>query len=168
MAEPTGRPDDGRGKVSASPASARRASAPIAPARRCAYVVIRRVFEQGAYADRALQAEARELDARDRALAMRLAYGTIQRRATLDHVIEGLAERPPVKLDASVLAALRLGLYELLYLDGAPDRAVVADCVELVKTGRSSAYNFVNAVLRRATREGAAALIGVLSEDTPE
>ncbi len=166
--EPTGRPGGGRGKAGGDPARRRRASAPIAPARRCAYAVLRRVFEQGAYADRALQAEALKLDARDRALTMRLAYGAIQRRATLDHVIERLAGRPSARLDAPVLAALRLGLYELLYLDGAPDHAVVADCVELAKTGRSSAYNLVNAVLRRATREGAAALIGALREDTPE
>jgi 16S rRNA (cytosine967-C5)-methyltransferase len=49
-------------------------SAKVAPARSCAYTVLRRVFEGGAYADQALQAEARELDPRDRALAMRLAY----------------------------------------------------------------------------------------------
>jgi 16S rRNA (cytosine967-C5)-methyltransferase len=140
----------------------------IAPARRCAYAVIRRVFEQGAYADRALQAEARELDARDRALAMRLAYGTIQHRGTLDHLIEQLASRPVAKLDAPLLAALRLGLYELLYLSGAPDRAVVADCVELAKTQRSSGHGLVNAVLRRAGREGADKLLGNLREDTPE
>ncbi|MGA9876956.1 MAG: transcription antitermination factor NusB, partial [Solirubrobacteraceae bacterium] len=108
--------------------------AQVAPARRCAYAVLRRVFEQGAYADRALQSEARELDARDRALAMRLAYGAIQRRGTLDHLTCRLAGRPAEKLDAPLLAALRLGLYELLYLSGAPDRAVVADCVELAKT----------------------------------
>ncbi len=166
--EPTCHPGGGRGKASGGPARTRRASAPIAPARLCAYAVLRRVFEQGAYADRALQAEAVKLDARDRALTMRLAYGTIQRRATLDHVIERLAGRSTGRLDVPVLAALRLGLYELLYLDGAPDHAVVADCVELAKTGRGSAHNLVNAVLRRATREGAAALIGTLREDTPE
>src|SRR5277367_2387581 len=88
----------------------------VAPARRCAYTVLRRVFERGAYADQALQAEAKELDARDRALAMRLAYGAVQRKGTLDHVIERLAGRPAERLDAPVLAALRLGLYELLYL----------------------------------------------------
>jgi 16S rRNA (cytosine967-C5)-methyltransferase len=146
----------------------RNASAAIAPARRCAYGVIRRVFERGAYADHALQAEARELDARDRALAMRLAYGTIQRRGTLDQLIERLASRPVAKLDAPLLAALRLGMYELLYLSGAPDRAVVADCVELAKTQRSSGHGLVNAVLRRAAREGADKLLGTLREETPE
>jgi 16S rRNA (cytosine967-C5)-methyltransferase len=138
----------------------------IAPARRCAYTVLRRVFERGAYADQALQAEAKELDARDRALAMRLAYGSVQRRGTLDHLIQQLAGRPPERLDAPVLAALRLGLYELLYLGGSPDYAVVADAVELAKVRGSSGHGLVNAVLRRATREGSA-LLEALTEDTP-
>ena len=139
-----------------------------APARVAAYAVLRRVSERGAYADRALQSEAARLDARDRALAMRLAYGAIQRRLTLDHLIERLSERLPSRLDAAVLAALRLGLYELIYLRGAPDRAVVADAVTLVKSARSPGHGLVNAVLRRAAREGAAALLSGLGEDTPE
>jgi 16S rRNA (cytosine967-C5)-methyltransferase len=140
-----------------------------AKARTCAYAVIRRVFEQGAYADRALQTEASSLDGRDRALAMRLAFGAIQRRATLDHLIERLAGRPPAKLDAPLLAALRLGLYEMLYTSGAPDRAVVADSVELAKLhGPRAAHGLVNAVLRRAAREGSGALLGDLSDDTAE
>jgi 16S rRNA (cytosine967-C5)-methyltransferase len=138
-----------------------------APARRCAYVVLRRVFEQGAYADRAFTAEAAELDARDRALAMRLTYGAVQRKGTLDHLIERLAERPAGALDAPVLAALRLGLYELLYLRGAPDYAVVADAVELAKANARAGHGLVNAVLRRAAREGPDALLGTLGEDTP-
>ncbi len=143
------------------------AGAKIAPARVCAYVVLRRVFERGAYADRTLQAESKQLDARDRALAMRLAYGAVQRRLTLDHLLAGFTERPPGQLDAPVLAALRLGLYELLYLRGAPDHAVVADAVELAKTQGRSGHGLVNAVLRRAQREGAA-LLDALTDDTPE
>jgi 16S rRNA (cytosine967-C5)-methyltransferase len=140
-----------------------------AKARICAYAVIRRVFEQGAYADRALQTEASSLDARDRALAMRLAFGAIQRRATLDHMIERLAGRPVSKLDAPLLAASRLGLYEMLFTSGAPDRAIVADAVELAKlNGPRAAHGLVNAVLRRAAREGSGALLGDLTDDTPE
>jgi 16S rRNA (cytosine967-C5)-methyltransferase len=56
----------------------------------------------------------------------------------------------------------------LLYLSGAPDHAVVADSVELAKAERSAGHGLVNAVLRRAVREGAAALLGDLREDTPE
>jgi 16S rRNA (cytosine967-C5)-methyltransferase len=154
-------------RVGAEPAgpSAERARSGIAPARVCAYAVLRRVFERGAYADLALRSQARDLDARDRALAMRLAYGAVQRKGTLDHLIERLAERPVGRLDAALLAALRLGLYELLYLGGAPDHAVVADAVELAKAG-GRGHGLVNAVLRRATREGAA-LLGELDDDTP-
>jgi 16S rRNA (cytosine967-C5)-methyltransferase len=140
--------------------------ATIAPARRCAYVVLRRVFEDGAYADRALHGEAKQLDPRDRALAMRLVYGTVQCKGTLDYLIERLADRSPEKLDARLLAALRLGLYELLYLSGAPDHAVVADVVELAKGGARGGHGLVNAVLRRGVREGPALLDG-LSDETP-
>ena len=149
-------------------ASSSTSTAGVAPARRCAYTVLRRVFEHGAYADQALQAEAGELDARDRALAMRLAYGAVQRKGTLDHLIEHLAERPPQRLDAPVLAALRLGLYELLYLSGSPDYAVVADAVELAKAHARAGHGLVNAVLRRAGREGSATLLGGLSDETPQ
>ncbi len=144
------------------------APANLAPARACAYTVLRRVFEDGAYADRALRSEAQgaSLDTRDRALAMRLAYGTIQRRATLDHLIEALSERPPSRLDAPLLAALRLGVYELLYTR-APDHAVIDDAVELAKTHGRAGHGLVNAVLRRTTREGAR-MLEQLGEDTPE
>lgn len=161
-----------------SPAGGRSGPSSPASARVCAYAVLRRVFERGAYADLALRAEAKDLDARDRALAMRLAYGAVQRRGTLDDLIERLAERPVGKLDAPLVAALRLGLYELLYLGGAPDHAVVADAVELAKAGRSGdakvspgfgrgGHGLVNAVLRRAAREGAA-LLAELDDSTPE
>ena len=140
----------------------------VSPARRCAYAVITRVFSKGAYADAALQAEAAGLDARDRALAMRLAYGTIQRSLTLDHVIAGLAERRPERLDEPLREALRLGLYELLYLQGQPEYATVAEAVELAKQHARAGHGLVNAVLRRAAREGAASLLGGLSDETPE
>ena len=139
-----------------------------AEARVCAYEVLRRVFERGAYADEALQVAAKTLDARDRALAMRLAYGAVQRTGTLDHVIGELSERPAQSLDGPVLAALRLGLYELLYLDGSPDYAVVTDAVELAKRNGRAGHGLVNAVLRRAAREGSPALLGALGDSTPE
>jgi 16S rRNA (cytosine967-C5)-methyltransferase len=138
-----------------------------AKARVCAYAVLRRVFEDGAYADRALHGEAKQLDPRDRALAMRLVYGAVQRKGTLDYLIERLADRPAQRLDTRLLAALRLGLYELLYLSGAPDHAVVADGVELAKGGARGGHGLVNAVLRRGAREGPA-LLAQLSDETPE
>ncbi len=139
----------------------------VAPARAVAHRVLRRVFEQGAYAEKALTAEAAQLDARDRALAMRLCYGGVQRRGTLDHVIATLAQRATERLDGPVLASLRLGLYELLYLEGAPDYAVVADAVELAKAPGRGGHGLVNAILRRAAREGRERLLGDLHDRDP-
>ena len=81
----------------------------MSPARRAACAVLRRVFEDGAFADRALRSESARLDDRDRALAQQLAYGSVQRVRTLDHAIETLGRRPVRKLDPPVRAALRLG-----------------------------------------------------------
>ncbi len=140
----------------------------ISPARACALVVLRRVFEDGSWADRALHGEARwlGLDARERALAMRLAYGAVQRRATLDHLIETLAGRPVERLEPLVLAALRLGLYQLAYADRVPAHAAVGESVELVKRESPGGAKLVNAVLRRGARE-AAQLVTELGEATP-
>jgi 16S rRNA (cytosine967-C5)-methyltransferase len=139
----------------------------VSPARACALRVIRRVFEHDAYADRAFTAEATELDPRDRAFAMALAYGTVQRRATLDHAAARLTARPLERLDTPVLAVLRLGLFELLYLGGTAEHAAVNESVELVKRERPHAAGLVNAVLRRAVREGPAILAG-LDDRSPE
>ena len=137
------------------------------PGRACAFRVLRRVSESGAFADRALHAEAAGLDPRDRGLAMLLAYGAVQRRRTLDHVLAQLCSRPLERLDPPVLAALRLGAFELLFVEGAAEHAAVNESVELVKaTGRGGAA-FVNAVLRRVAREGRG-LLDQLSDDTPE
>ena len=129
------------------------------PARRAAFAVLRRVFEDGAWADRALRGEAErlELDARDLALATQLAYGAVQRRATLDHVIETLANRPVERLEPAVVAALRLGIFQLAYLDRVPAHAAVGESVELAKADSRGGAGLVNAVLRRAARRGARA-----------
>jgi 16S rRNA (cytosine967-C5)-methyltransferase len=126
------------------------------------------VFEEDAWADRALHGEARRLrlDARERALAMRLAYGAVQRRATLDHLVETLAGRPPDRLEPVVLAALRLGLYQLVYAAKVPAHAAVAESVELVKRESPGGAKLVNAVLRRGARE-AAGLVAALPDATP-
>jgi len=138
------------------------------PARRVAYTVLRRVFEQGAYADRAFAGEAgrARLDPRERALAMRLTFGAVQRRATLDHVIAGLAGRPVEQLDPPLRAALRLGVFQLAYLDGVAPHAAVGESVDLVKRDAPAGAGLVNAVLRRAAPE-APALIAALRDETP-
>jgi 16S rRNA (cytosine967-C5)-methyltransferase len=124
----------------------------VSPARLAAYEVVRRVFEQAAYADRALVTAAAGLDARDRALAQQIAYGTVQRVRALDHGIETLARRPVAKLDPPVRAALRTGAYQLAYLSGVARHAAVNETVELVRAARlERAVAFTNAVMRRLT-----------------
>lgn len=140
----------------------------VSPARRVAFAVLRRVFEDGAYADRAFRAESNGLDDRDRALARRLAYGAVQRARTLDHAIDRLGRRPVRKLDPPVRAALRLGGYQLAFMDGVPRYAAVNESVELVRSARlERAVSFTNAVLRRLA-EGARPLVESLPDGTAE
>jgi len=137
------------------------------PARRAAFETVRRVFEEEAYADRAFPGAAAGLESRERALAQRLAYGTIQRVRTLDHGIEALGRRPVGKLDPPVRTALRLGAYQLAYSEVAM-HAAVNESVELVRdAGLERAVSFANAVMRRLTL-GLQGLVEALPEGTPE
>ena len=108
----------------------------VSPARRAAYEVLLRVFEHDAFADRALATAAAGLEERERALAQRLAYGAVQRVRTIDHAIETLGGRRVAKLDPPVRAALRLGTYQLGWLDGVARYAAVNESVELVRRAR--------------------------------
>ena len=144
----------------------------VSAARRAAYEVLLRVFEQDAYADRAFRTAAEGLDERDRAFAQRLAYGSVQRVRTLDHAIDTLGKRPVRKLDPPVRAALRLGAYQLGYTDTAP-HAAVNESVELVRRARiERAVPFTNAVMRRLA-DGIRPLLdslpdGALKESYPD
>jgi len=141
----------------------------VSPARALAFATVRATFEDGAFTERAFRAEADRLalDGRDRAQAQRLAYGAVQRRGTADVAIERLAGRSTRLLDPPVLAALRLGLYELLFADATPDHAAVDQAVELVKgAGAAHASGLVNAVLRRAVREHEQLAEDLLGDDS--
>ena len=141
-------------------------TASVSPARAAAFDVLLRVFEGGAYADRAFRGSAAGLDERDRALAQQLAYGAVQRRRTLDHAIETLGRRRVERLDAPVRAALRLGAYQLAFVEGVPRYAAVNESVELVRrAGLERAVAFTNAVLRRLA-DGIRPLLDALPETT--
>ena len=144
----------------------------IAPARQLAFETIRASFERDAYTERFFReaADERGLEGRERAQAQRLAYGAVQRRGTTDAALERLVDRPLRALDPPLIAALRLGMYELLFADGTPDHAAVDQAVELVKqAGAAHAAGLVNAVLRRAVRERATLTESLLGDDsTPE
>ncbi|MGB7758764.1 MAG: transcription antitermination factor NusB [Bryobacteraceae bacterium] len=122
----------------------------IAPARRTAYAVLDRV-EGGAWASELLLAATAGLDSRDAGLASEIVFGVLRYRAQLDFLIEHFGA--PRRLDAEVRLALRMGIYQLRYLERIPAHAAVAESVELVKRARKrSAAGVVNAVLRKVDR----------------
>jgi 16S rRNA (cytosine967-C5)-methyltransferase len=140
---------------------------PLSP-RDAAYITLVRVFEHEAYADRAFATAAAGLDPRDRAFAQRMAFGAVQRVRTLDHAIDTLGRRPVRKLDPPVRAALRLGAYQIGFVDSVPPHAAANESVELVRgAGLERAVAFTNAVMRRLA-EGMAGLLAALPEETPE
>lgn len=110
-----------------------------------------------AWSDGSLKAACRELDRREAALAARLTYGVLQNRALLDHYLDAFCTQPFESLEPFIRDVLRLGAYQILYMDRVPDSAAVDESVELVKRNkRQRASGMVNAVLRRLSREKAA------------
>ena len=127
----------------------------IAPARAAAFNALRAVgtgrVDLGAALARAREGLA---DSRDRALCSEIVTGTLRARDALDHQIARVYGRPLARLDDEVLMALRMGLYQLLYLERVPASAVVNDAVALVRKARkASATGLVNGILRRLARE---------------
>jgi 16S rRNA (cytosine967-C5)-methyltransferase len=126
---------------------------PISHARRAAYGVLIGV-EKGVFSSDLLARETYALDSRDAGLAEEIALGVLRWRSAIDFLIEKLSGRPVRKLDAEVLAALRMGVYQLRWLDRIPAHAAINDSVELIKRARKrSAAGFANAVLRKVNRD---------------
>jgi len=122
----------------------------IAPARRTAFAVLDRV-ETGGWASDLLLAASAALEARDAGLASEIVFGVLRYRAQLDFLIGHFGA--PERLDREVRTALRMGVYQLRYLERVPAHAAVTESVELVKRARKrSAAGMVNAVLRKVDR----------------
>jgi 16S rRNA (cytosine967-C5)-methyltransferase len=127
---------------------------PPCDARAVAHEVLVRVETEVAFADRLLAARLDILPRADRALASELVYGTLAWQRRLDHHLGRLVRGPVDALDPPVRVALRLGLYQLLFLDRVPAYAAVDASVRLAHRSGRGAAGLVNAVLRRAAREG--------------
>jgi 16S rRNA (cytosine967-C5)-methyltransferase len=111
-------------------------------------------IERGAWSAEALAAKCTQLDSRDAGLASDIVFGVLRHRGELAALIAQSARRAPEKLDVPVRLALEMGIYQLKFLDRIPAHAAVNDSVELVRrAGKASAASFVNAVLRKITRE---------------
>src|SRR6185295_15736028 len=126
----------------------------VSPARRSAFEILRRVELESAFASVLLATNEAGMSESDRALCHELVLGVLRRRLWLDKSIEHFAGRRLEVLDLAVRLSLEIGLYQLRFLSRIPASAAVNESVNLVRTaGVKSAATFVNAVLRRATRE---------------
>ena len=92
--------------------------------------------------------EEAKLDQRDRAFASALFYGVLERRITIDILIKKYSSTPPEKLDPEAAEVLRMGFYQILYMNSVPDNAAVNESVELIKAlGFPKASGFVAGLL---------------------
>jgi 16S rRNA (cytosine967-C5)-methyltransferase len=125
----------------------------MSPAREVAFRVLQRVHA-GGYASDLLRLESERLAPRDAGLAEIIVFGCLRYQSQLDYLTAHFSGRGGLKLDPEVRIALRMGIYQLRYLDRIPAHAAVAESVELVKRARKqSAAGLVNAVLRKVDRQ---------------
>ncbi len=127
---------------------------PVSPARTAAFEILLRIETTDAYASELLHSSRfAKLSPADHGLLTELVMGVLRWRSVLDAKIAERSSQAIVKLDVEVLTALRLGAYQVLFLDRVPRHAAVNESVELVKSARKrSAAGLVNAVLRKIER----------------
>lgn len=95
-----------------------------------------------------------ELRALDRAFIFEIVYGSLRWLSKMDWIMSHMVDRPFNSLDPRVACALRVGAYQIFYMDRVPDRAAVSETVEAIKkVGAGNASSFVNAILRRVARK---------------
>jgi 16S rRNA (cytosine967-C5)-methyltransferase len=124
-------------------------------ARQLAMQILRRIEDDGAYSHIVLSSAltASALEERDRNLVTELVYGTLTHQRTIDAILAPFLKRPLLELDGPVRLALRLALYQLVYLDRIPVHAIVDEAVQVTKLELGKgASGFVNGVLRQMLR----------------
>lgn len=97
--------------------------------------------------------EKSQLEPQEKKFASALFYGVLERRLTLDEIIKMYSNNPTNKLSSEIRNILRIGIYQLMYMDSVPDNAAVDECVKLAKKNRNPAVpGFVNGLLRSFIR----------------
>ena len=125
----------------------------IAPARLAAFEILYRIESEKAFSSVLLPIYGEKLSVQDRALSHALTLGVLRKKLYLDRAIEQFTKKKTEKFDLAVLIALRLGLFQILFLDKIPAHASINESVNLVyRAKKRSAAGLVNAVLRRAAR----------------
>jgi 16S rRNA (cytosine967-C5)-methyltransferase len=126
----------------------------LSPARRAAFEILEKIEKEKAFSSGLLPLYEEKLSPKDRTLCHELTLGVLRKQIYLDKITEKLANKTTEKFDLAVILALRIGLYQLFFLDKIPPFAAINESVNLVhKAKKTSAKGLVNAVLRRAARE---------------
>ena len=125
--------------------------------RQTAFEILLKIQQDNAYSnitvDSLLSGSA--LDARDKSFVSALVYGVIERMITIDYQLNSYLTQPLKKLKPQVLVILRLGVYQLLFMDKVPESAAVNESVKLTKSNKCAfASSLVNAVLRKCAKNG--------------
>ena len=129
---------------------------PPSHARVAAFDILFRVEKSDSFVSELLHSDrCSHLSSADRGLMTELVMGVLRWRSVIDSAIAAVASHPIAKIDAEVLTALRLGTYQLGWLDRIPPRAAIYESVELIKAARKrSAAPFANAILRKLAQSG--------------
>ena len=123
--------------------------------RKTALMVLQKVEAEGAFSNIALNAQLKqaELSNLDKGLVTELVYGTLRRQGTLDYILQLFLTKPLQKLPLWILLILRMGLYQLKYMDKIPDSAAINESVKLAKKyGHQGTAGLVNGTLRNIIR----------------
>lgn len=124
-------------------------------AREAAFLSLNKIIYEGKYSniETDVTVKRENLGGNEKNLYVRMVYGTLERMITLDFVLSHFSKTPLAKIEKKVLNILRLGAYQILYLDGVPDSAACNESVKLVKQySHKGADGFVNGVLRNISR----------------
>jgi 16S rRNA (cytosine967-C5)-methyltransferase len=123
--------------------------------RRIAYEILTQIEKENCHADALIDRNLSDdrLRGPDRGLLRELVLGVLRRRLSLDHIIDHFSRQKTDRLEKNVINLLRLGLYQIFFLDRIPVSAAVNETVELAKVFAPRASGLVNAVLRRSDRE---------------
>ncbi len=126
-------------------------------AREAAFSVLQRVLYESAYSNLALNECIKEnnFTSVDASFLTALVYGTLERLVTIDYIIRKLSSVPFRKIEPATLIILRIGIYQLLYMDKVPDSAAVNESVKLAKEKKLfKSSGFINGLLRSFLRNG--------------
>ncbi len=121
--------------------------------RETALKVLFKIDYEGAYSNLALKDSMGALSGADRGLCTRLVYGCVSMKITLDYIISQYSKTKIQKLSKSVIEILRLGIYQIMFMDKIPDSAAVNESVKLAAKYEIRSKGFVNAILRKVSSE---------------